>query len=95
MLDEKEVKKVAELARLKLKSQEVQKLRKDLAKILDYIEKLKELDVSKVKPTSHSVELFNVERKDKTKSQPAEKLIELFPEKKDRFLKVKSVFKKS
>ena len=95
MLEEKDVKKVAELARLKLKSQEIKKFKKDLAKILDYIEKLKELDVSKVKPTSHSAVLFNVKRKDEIKSQPADKLIELFPEKKDRFLKVKSVFKKS
>ncbi len=55
---------VARLARIELTPAEEQKLAVQLNHILGYIEKLKELDVSRVDPTAHAVPLGNVTRPD-------------------------------
>ena len=62
-----DIEKIAELARLNLKSEEKKKLEKDLESILAYVEKLKTLDTSKVEPTSHVLNIENVFRKDEVK----------------------------
>jgi aspartyl-tRNA(Asn)/glutamyl-tRNA(Gln) amidotransferase subunit C len=55
---------VAHLARLSLTPEEEQKFGAQLGQVLGYIEKLNQLDVSKVEPTAHAVPLVNVTRKD-------------------------------
>jgi aspartyl-tRNA(Asn)/glutamyl-tRNA(Gln) amidotransferase subunit C len=55
---------IAHLARLSLTPEEEKKLSTQLGNILGYIEKLKELDVSKVEPTAHAVPMVNVTRVD-------------------------------
>ena len=55
---------VARLARLSLSPAEEEQLGAQLAGILGYIEKLKELDVSGIEPTAHAVPLVNVARAD-------------------------------
>ena len=64
MITREEVQHIAKLARLGLTEQEVEKYQKELSAILGYIEKLKEVDVSKVEPTSQAVLLENIMRKD-------------------------------
>lgn len=94
MISENEVKKVAKLARLGLTEKEVKKFQKELSSILDYIEKLKEVDVSKVEPVSHSIKIENVMREDEPKEKNLEmrkKIIEMAPEKKEGYLKTKSI----
>ena len=59
-----DVKYVANLARLALTPAEEEKLGAQLNNILGYIEKLKELDVAGIEPTSHAVPLINVFRPD-------------------------------
>src|SRR5450755_1329927 len=59
-----DVKYVAHLARIALTRDEQKKLAAQLGGILGYIEKLKELDVTKVEPTAHAVPLVNVTRAD-------------------------------
>jgi len=59
-----DVKYVAHLARLALTPAEEKKLAAQLGNILGYIEKLKELDVSRVEPTAHAVPMVNVTRAD-------------------------------
>jgi aspartyl-tRNA(Asn)/glutamyl-tRNA(Gln) amidotransferase subunit C len=59
-----DVKYVAHLARLSLSAEEEQKLGAQLGNILDYIEKLKEVDVSGVEPMAHAFPLVNVTRSD-------------------------------
>ena len=59
-----DVQYVARLARLALTPDEEQKLGAQLASILGYVEKLKELDVSQVEPTAHAMPLVNVVRSD-------------------------------
>jgi aspartyl-tRNA(Asn)/glutamyl-tRNA(Gln) amidotransferase subunit C len=94
MITKEEVKHIAKLARLGLTSKEIEKFQKELSKILDYIEKLKEVDISNVLPTSHSVEVENVMRSDEIDEKlkiKNEKLIEMAPETKNGYLKVKSI----
>jgi len=59
-----DIKYVAHLARIALTPEEEAKLGAQLGQILTYIEKLNELDVSQVEPTSHAVPLVNVTRPD-------------------------------
>jgi aspartyl-tRNA(Asn)/glutamyl-tRNA(Gln) amidotransferase subunit C len=101
MISKEEVKHIAKLARLGLTEEEIEKFQKDLSSILGYIEKLKEVDVSKIEPASpsgvalrasHAVKVENVMRKDEAKPFTNKKLLDLAPEQKEGFLKVKSVF---
>jgi aspartyl-tRNA(Asn)/glutamyl-tRNA(Gln) amidotransferase subunit C len=55
---------VAHLARLSLSPEETQKFGEQLADVLGYIEKLKEVDVSGIEPTAHAFPLINVTRPD-------------------------------
>jgi len=95
MISRKEAQRVAKLARIGITKKEEEKFAKDLSSILDYIEKLKEVDVSKVKPTSLSLDIENVMggdiEKPKTKNQKSKTLLDLMPEKKDGYLKTKSI----
>jgi aspartyl-tRNA(Asn)/glutamyl-tRNA(Gln) amidotransferase subunit C len=59
-----DIKYVAHLARISLTPDEEQKLGAQLGHILEYMEKLKSLDVSNVEPTAHAVPLSNVTRAD-------------------------------
>ncbi len=96
MLTKDEVQHVAKLARLDLTEKEIDKFQKDLSAILDYFEKLKEVDVSGIEPMSHSIKVENVMRKDEENKEQKtgnKNLMELAPETKDGYLKVKSVIK--
>ena len=62
-----DVKYVAHLARLSLSPEEEQKIGEQLAGILGYIEKLKEVDVTGVEPTAHAFPLVNVSRPDEVR----------------------------
>ena len=61
------VKYVAHLARLSLTPEEEQRIGAQLGQVLDYIEKLKEVDVSGVEPTAHAFPLINVTRPDEVR----------------------------
>jgi aspartyl-tRNA(Asn)/glutamyl-tRNA(Gln) amidotransferase subunit C len=59
-----DIKYVAHLARIALAPDEEKKLAAQLGNILNYVEKLKELDVAGVEPTAHAVPMVNVTRAD-------------------------------
>ena len=59
-----DVRKVAQLARLALASEEEVQLIGDLNQILDYVAALDELDTAGVAPTSHVLPISNVFRED-------------------------------
>ena len=61
------VKYVAHLARLSLTPEEEQKFGAQLANVLGYIEKLRQLDVSEVEPTAHATPLANITRRDEVR----------------------------
>lgn len=100
MISEKEIEKIAKLAKIKLEKKELPKFQKDVQKILEYVEKLKKLDVEGIEPMSHSVWVENVMRKDeevlgwKENFAKIEKLIFSFSEKEAGFLKTKKIIKK-
>ena len=58
---------VAHLARLRLSPEEEAKLGRQLNQILDYIEKLQEVNVDGVEPTAHAFPLVNVTRADEAR----------------------------
>ena len=64
MIDRDQVLHVARLARLELNEDEVQRMAAELSKVLDHIEKIGELDLDGVPPTSHVVEVANALRAD-------------------------------
>ncbi|MCW3048642.1 MAG: gatC [Solirubrobacterales bacterium] len=64
MIDREQVLHVARLARLSLSDDEVQQMAGELSKVLGHIEKIAELDLDGVPPTSHVVEVPNALRPD-------------------------------
>ncbi len=95
MISKEEVKHIAKLARLGLTEKEIERFQKELSSVLDYFEKIKKADVSKVEAASHPFKIENVVREDRTKGKKTEnkKLIEMAPETKEGYLKVKSILR--
>lgn len=96
MISNKEVKHIAELARLSLSEAELKKMRKELASILDYIELLKEADVSKSEPTSHVIPVTNVMREDILSDREPEarnNILGQLPSREGDFCKVREILK--
>ena len=56
---------ISKLARLNLSEEETRRFQKQLADVLKYAEKLREVDVSHVEAAAHGVPMFNVFREDK------------------------------
>ena len=72
---------MARLARLELSEEEVERMAGELSKVLDHIEKIRELDLEGVPPTSHVVDVVNVLRPDKPRpSLPVEVALGAAPE---------------
>lgn len=63
--------KLAQLSRLKLTDDEIERLRQELSSILDYVEMLDKVDVAGLEPTYQVTGLKNVMRQDKLKSYQA------------------------
>jgi aspartyl-tRNA(Asn)/glutamyl-tRNA(Gln) amidotransferase subunit C len=66
-IDQGQVKKVAKLSRLQLSDEEVKEFAGQLSAILDYMEKLNELDTTSVEPLAHCLPITNVFRADEVK----------------------------
>lgn len=64
-----DVRHVAELARLSFTDEEEQRMADELSRILDYVNKLDELDTSGVSPMSHVLDVTNVVRPDEVKAR--------------------------
>jgi aspartyl-tRNA(Asn)/glutamyl-tRNA(Gln) amidotransferase subunit C len=81
MIDREQVLHVARLARLRLTEEEVESMTGELSSVLDHIEKIGELDLDDVAPTSHVVELENVLRADEPRpSLPREEALAQAPD---------------
>ena len=91
-----EVEHIADLARIGLSDEEKRKFQEDLGSVLGYVDKLKEVDVSGVEPTAHITGLENQTRPDENGSSHtnAKKLVDMAPETKDGYVKVKKVLTK-
>ena len=91
-ITKKDVEHVAKLARLRLTEEEKEKFGKQLSEILEYVEKLNELDTEKVKPASHVVPLKNVMREDEVKpSLSVEEALANAPAREGKYFKVPKI----
>lgn len=63
-IDKDTVRYISNLARIRLKENELQNFVNQLSTILEYINKLNKLETNEVQPTSHVLELKNVFRQD-------------------------------
>ena len=97
MITKKEVKHIAELARLGLTEEEIEKMQEEFSSILGYFEKLKEVNIKGIEPTSHSILVENVTREDQARERApktVESIMKLAPEKERNYIKVKAILKK-
>ena len=92
-LTAKEVKHVARLARIGLSEKEVEKFRDQLSAILDFVEKLQEVNTAKIKALSQTTGLKNVFRQDiVTPSLSQNQALKNAPKKFKGYFKTKAVF---
>jgi len=88
----KDVEYITKLARLEYSDSEKEKFTEQFNTILQYIEKLNELDTSDVEPMSHVIELSNIIREDEVKtSLPIDEVLKNAPSKTGFFFKVPKV----
>ena len=81
MIDREQVLHVAELARLALSEEEVERLGTELGAILEAVGKVSELDLADVEPTSHPLEVVNVWDEDEPRpSLPLERALANAPQ---------------
>jgi aspartyl-tRNA(Asn)/glutamyl-tRNA(Gln) amidotransferase subunit C len=91
VIDREQVLHVARLARLKLSEEEVERMSGELSTILDHIEKIGELDLDEVEPTSHVVQVENALRPDEPRpSWPRERMLGEAPDASDDGFRVPS-----
>jgi aspartyl-tRNA(Asn)/glutamyl-tRNA(Gln) amidotransferase subunit C len=96
MRDEFDVEKLALLTRIKFNSKEKEKFQKEFESILDYVSKLKGVDISEIndKEAVKTAKLENVAREDKEAHKPAEfseDLLKEVPSLKKGYVKVKHI----
>jgi aspartyl-tRNA(Asn)/glutamyl-tRNA(Gln) amidotransferase subunit C len=91
MIDRDQVLHVAKLARLRLTDEEVERMNGELSHILEHVEKIGELELDDVAPTTHVVELENVLREDEPRpSLPREEALDAAPDASDIGFRVPS-----
>jgi aspartyl-tRNA(Asn)/glutamyl-tRNA(Gln) amidotransferase subunit C len=87
-----DVRHVAKLARLSLDDAKLQRLGGQLESILGYIDKLAQVDTSKVEPMAHALPVHNVLREDvPAPGLPLEKVLQNAPESDGPFFKVPKI----
>lgn len=95
MLSTEEVKHIALLARIGLSEEDVEKYRRELSSVLDFFRELEELETKEVESSGRMAGITNVSREDRAEdfeNGKKEIIRRNFPDAKDGFLKVKSVF---
>lgn len=87
-----EIEHIAMLARLDLSETEKILFSEQLGSIIQYIDKLNELDTSNVEPTAHVLPIKNVFRKDELRpSLSRDKALQNAPDSRDGFYKVPKI----
>ena len=89
-----DVEYISKLAKLEFSMEDKNKLVIELGEILNYMEKLNELDTENIAPLSHPLDLVNVFRLDEVKpSLSPEEALRNAPSKKSNYFKVPKVIK--
>jgi aspartyl-tRNA(Asn)/glutamyl-tRNA(Gln) amidotransferase subunit C len=91
-IDRELVRKVAKLSRLELTEAEIEEFTGQLGAILEYMDKMNELDTTNVEPLAHCLPISNVLREDIVKeSLGTEKTLANAPERDEDFFKVPKI----
>jgi aspartyl-tRNA(Asn)/glutamyl-tRNA(Gln) amidotransferase subunit C len=91
-IDEAQVRKVAQLGRLELSDAEVTQFSGQLSAIVEYIEKLSELNTGDVEPLAHCLPVYNVLREDRPQpSLTNEQALANAPDTEDVYFKVPKI----
>ena len=93
VISDETIEYVGILAKLELSDEEKEKAKEDMGKMLDYIDKLNELDTSNVEPMSHVFPVNNVFREDiVTNGDDRENILKNAPEEREGAFVVPKTF---
>ena len=93
MINDETIKYVGILAKLELSAEEKAQAKADMGRMLDYIDKLGELDTTDVEPMSHVFPVENVFREDVvTNGEERERMLSNAPQEKDGMFVVPRTF---
>jgi aspartyl-tRNA(Asn)/glutamyl-tRNA(Gln) amidotransferase subunit C len=91
-INEAQVRKVAKLSRLELTETEIEEFTGQLSAILDYVEKMNELDTTDIEPLAHCLPISNAFREDRIQeSLGTEKTLANAPQTDGEFFKVPKI----
>lgn len=91
-IDIKTLEKIAHLARLQLNEEDTAQMQRDLTKMLNFVEKLNEVDTEGVEPLTTMSHEVNMLRDDEVKgSLPHEDALSSVPHKDSQFFRVPKV----
>ena len=93
IISDETIEYVGILVKLELSEEEKEQAKSDMGRMLDYIDKLGELDTTDVEPMSHVFSVQNVFREDVvTNGDERERLLSNAPEEKDGMFVVPKTF---
>lgn len=93
IINDETIEYVGILAKLELSDEEKEQAKSDMGRMLDYIDKLGELDTTDVEPMSHVFSVENVFREDVvTNGDERERLMSNAPQEKDGMFVVPRTF---
>lgn len=91
-VDRKDVEYVAMLARIELSEEEKDLYSEQLSTILDFFDRLKEVDTEDVPPTSHVLDLVNAYRPDQVRpSLDVDEVLRNAPDRANRYFRVPKI----
>lgn len=94
-IEEKEVRHIASLAKLEFKDDEVKAMQKDLSQIIDFVDKLSEVDTENVEPLVYMLDEYASLREDKVDNSISQKeALKNAPQKDSDYIKVARVLDK-
>ena len=86
------VKRIARLARVGLSDEEVALFQVQLSEILDYFQRLREVDTEKLSPTAHTLAMHNVMRDDEPRpSFDKEEVLANAPQREDDLFRLRAI----
>ncbi|MCD7862107.1 MAG: Asp-tRNA(Asn)/Glu-tRNA(Gln) amidotransferase subunit GatC [Lachnospiraceae bacterium] len=93
IISDETIEYVSILAKLELSEEQKEAAKKDMGRMLDYIDKLNELDTDGVEPMSHVFPVRNVFREDVvTNGDDSEQILKNAPEEQDNMFVVPRTF---
>ncbi|MDI6641598.1 MAG: Asp-tRNA(Asn)/Glu-tRNA(Gln) amidotransferase subunit GatC [Elusimicrobiota bacterium] len=91
-ITKKDVEYIAHLARLQLTEEEIEKFTDQLGAILEYMDKLNQLNTTDIPPTTHVMPSSNIWREDiPERYKDTDSILNNAPEKESNYFKVKKI----